>query len=183
MSGEVTQEIKNLIYTDNPARLSRQLRHARGSYMENRRNIVVTSLVAQAAMGLISLYQMGVIRDLPDLPLPYMDAEKVDAAAQAYSRLDMPDAPLGINSYATTLALAAIGGKHRAREKPWLPLALLVKTIFDAGQAGKLTADQWLRHRAFCIWCLIAALATFISVPLAIPEAVSALWHLMRGRS
>ncbi|MDX1663137.1 MAG: vitamin K epoxide reductase family protein [Candidatus Promineifilaceae bacterium] len=178
----MTQEIKELIRTENPARLSRQLRHGRSSYLENRRNIVVTSLTAISAMGLISLYQTGVIGGLPDLPLPYMNSDKVDAAEQAYSRLDMPDAPLGINSYATTLMLAAMGGKHRDREKSWLPLLLLVKTLFDAGQAGKLTADQWLRHRAFCIWCLVAAVATFISVPLAIPEAMSALRHLMRRR-
>lgn len=37
---------------------------------------------------------------------------------------------------------------------------------------------QWPRHRALCSWCLVAAGASFASVPLALPEAV----EVLRGR-
>ncbi len=47
----------------------------------------------------------------------------------------------------------------------------------DALGAGKLTVDQWTKHRAFCLWCLLAAGATFASVPLVLPEARAALRH------
>ncbi len=126
-------------------------------------------------MGLISLYQTGVIKSLPDPPLPYFDSEKVNAGAEAYSKLPMPDAPLGLGSYAATLGLAAMGGENRAEEKPWIPLAFAAKTLVDAAQAGKLTVDQWTNHRAFCVWCLAAAACTFATVPLALPEARKAL--------
>jgi uncharacterized membrane protein len=33
-------------------------------------------------------------------------------------------------------------------------------------------------HGAFCFWCLVAALASFLAVPLALPETYSAVRHL-----
>ncbi len=77
--------------------------------------------------------------------------------------------------------MAAAGGSDRAIERPWLPLALAGKLGINAVQAGKLTYDQWARHRAFCSWCLLAAGATFASVPLVVPEAMAALRRLARG--
>ena len=125
-------------------------------------------------MGFIALYQLGLIRHLPDPPLPMMNADRVDGSAEAYERFRMPDAVLGFGSYAVTMALAAMGGTRRARETPWIPLALAAKIAFDASNAGKLSVDQWTKHRAFCLWCLLAAAATFATVPLVIPEAVEA---------
>jgi hypothetical protein len=52
------------------------------------------------------------------------------------------------------------------------------KVLADAIQAGKLTWEQWAIHQAFCIWCLIAALATFVSVGLAVPETVASVKRL-----
>jgi len=125
-------------------------------------------------MGFIALYQLGLIRHLPDPPLPMMNADRVDGSAEAYERFRIPDAVLGFGSYAVTMALAAMGGTRRARETPWIPLALAAKIAFDASNAGKLSVDQWTKHRAFCLWCLLAAAATFATVPLVIPEAVEA---------
>ena len=138
------------------------------------------SLAALGSMGVITLYQMGLIHHLPEPPLPGLDADRVDASGEAYARLDMPDAPLGLGSYAVTLGLAALGGPDRAETRPWVPLALAGKVALDALQAGKLTWDQWSRHRAFCSWCLLAAGATFAMVPLVLPEARAALGHLRR---
>lgn len=158
-----------------PEELSRQLREESGHYLGQRRGIVALSLVAGGSMALIALYQMGIIKHLPEPPLPYLDADKVDAAGEAYKWFSTPDAVLGLNSYATTMGLAAMGGRDRARERPWIPLLMGVKVIFDAAQAGKLTVDQWVKHRAFCSWCLLAAAATFAMIPLMIPELRAAL--------
>ncbi len=167
-----------------PEELSEQLRRGPGPLLARRRKVASLALAAAGSMGLISLYQMGIIKHLPDPPLPYFDSDRVDASEEAYSMLSMPDAPIGLGSYAATLGLAAMGGKDRATENPWIPLALAAKAAFDALQAGKLTVDQWTQHRAFCIWCLLAAGATFASVPLVIPEAHAALRHLLsRGSS
>ncbi len=167
----------------NPAELSRQLRQGSGPFLTRRRGVAGLSLAAAGAMGLISLYQLGLIEHLPDLPLPYFAADAVDASAEAYAKLAMPDGVLGLGSYAATLGLAAMGGQDRASEQPWLPLALAAKVAFDTIQAGKLTVDQWTEHRAFCVWCLLAAGATFAMVPLVVPEARAALRQLTGASS
>lgn len=164
-----------------PEALSAELRRGRGPYLARRRAVAGLSLVAIGAMGMIALYQLGLIEHLPDPPLPFFDADAVDASAEAYARLAMPDGALGLGSYAATLGLAAAGGAARATDQPWLPLPLAAKVGLDAAVAGKLTADQWTRHRAFCAWCLLASAATCASVPLVLPEARAA-WRRLRGR-
>jgi uncharacterized membrane protein len=159
--------------------LSRQLRTGSSPSLTRRRKVVGLSLTAIGSMGLIALYQMGLIRHLPEPPLPGFDADRVDASAQAYARFAMPDAVLGLGSYAATMALAAAGGVDRAATHPWLPLALAAKVGFDVLQAGKLTWDQWAKHRAFCVWCLVAAGASFAAAPLVLPEARAALRALL----
>ena len=152
-------------------RLSRELRWGHHPHLARRRRLLALELAASGSMGLIALYQMGLLKQLPEPPLPYLDADKVDASAEAYRKLAMPDAALGFLSYAVTITLVAAGGARRARERPWLPLALAAKLGLDAVQAGKLSVHQWTRHRAFCFWCLIAAGTTFAALPLAWPEA------------
>lgn len=161
-----------------PDDLSRQLRTEEGGFLKRRRGVLACSLAAAGAMGVISLYQVGLIRHLPEPPLPRLDADKVDAAGEAYGWLSTPDAVLGLASYATTAVLAAVGGRDRGRRRPWMPLALAAKAGADALAAAKLTRDQWTKHRAFCAWCLTAAGATFTSAALAWPEARDALRRL-----
>ncbi len=71
-----------------------------------------------------------------------------------------------------------MGGTDRANTRPWLPLLLAAKVAAAAAVAGKLTVDQWTKHRAFCLWCLLAAGATFAQVPLVVPEARAAIRQL-----
>lgn len=129
-------------------------------------------------MGIIALYQIGVIKHLPEPPLPGLDADKVDSSEEAYSHLQMGDAFIGLGSYAATMGLAAMGAKDRAAAQPWIPLALAAKTGLDAAQAAKLTYDQFAKHKAACFWCLLAAAATFVSAALALPEARAAAREL-----
>ncbi len=115
----------------NAAELSRQLRTEKTPDLAHRRGIVALGLVASASMGVIALYQTGLIKHLPEPPLRMFDADRVDGSAEAYERFSMPDAVLGLGSYAATIGLAAMGGRDRARETPWIPLALAGKISFD----------------------------------------------------
>jgi uncharacterized membrane protein len=162
--------------------LSRELRTGSSPDLRRRRGIVGLSLVASATMGLIALYQTGVIRHLPEPPLRGLDADKVNGSAQAYEMFAVPDAILGLGSYTATMGLAAMAGADRAKELPLIPLALAAKVAFDVANAARLTVDQWTKHRAFCLWCLIAASATFAMVPLVIPEAMTAGRALISSR-
>jgi uncharacterized membrane protein len=161
-----------------PKALSRALRTGTSDALKKRRGVLALSLTAAGSMGLIALYQMGVIKHLPDLPGRYFDADKVDASEEAYAYFSAPDGALGLASYAATAVLAVAGGPDRAKTTPWLPVLAAAKTGIDAAAAAKLSVDQWTEHRAFCVWCLLAAGATFAAVPLALPEARDALHNL-----
>lgn len=165
------------------AKLSETLRNGQSKHLRNRRAIVALSSVASASMGIIALYQMGIIKHLPEPPLPMMDADKVDASAEAYEKFRMPDAVLGVGSYAATMSLAAMGGDDRHRTMPWIPMALAAKVAFDAANAAKLSVDQWTKHRAFCFWCLLAAGATFACTPLVVAELRAAVREIERDAS
>lgn len=163
------------------ATLSGELRKDKTPDLRRRRGIVGLSIVGSASMALIALYQTGIISHLPEPPLPMMNADKVDASAEAYEKLAMPDAILGLGSYAATMGLAAMGGTDRVKEMPWVPLLLAAKVALDVGNAAKLSLDQWTKHKAFCFWCLIGAAATFLTAPLVVPEAIAAA-KVMSGK-
>lgn len=162
-----------------PEALSRQLREGTGGFLKERRGVLGGSLIGAVAMGVIALYQTGLIDHLPEPPLPYFNADEVDASEEAYQWLSTPDAVLGLANYAGTAVLAAMGGEDRAERNPWLPLALAVKAGLDAAQALNLSIDQWMRHRAFCTWCLLATGASVTTAVLAWPEARAALRRII----
>jgi hypothetical protein len=161
--------------------LSQELRLGSGGFLPQRRAIVGLSMVSTLSMGLITLYQMGIIKHLPEPPLRGLDADKVDASAEAYSRISTPDGVLGLGSYVATIGFAAMGGENRAQEQPWIPLALAAKIAFDTSQAIRLFFDQKNKQHAFCSWCLLAAGASLLTVPLVIPETLAAL-HQVREK-
>lgn len=159
---------------------SEALRHGSRDYLPQRRIVVGLSLIASATMGFVTLYQTGIILHLPEPPLPGLNADEIDAAPEAYALLRTPDAALGLASYAVMAVLASMGGRDRAATQPWLPLAMAAKVFLDALAASKLTIDQWTKHRSFCLWCLLGAAATFLSVPKVLPESRAALRNLQR---
>ncbi|MDP9372764.1 MAG: vitamin K epoxide reductase [Chloroflexota bacterium] len=161
-----------------PEELSLELRQGSGPFLARRRRIAGLSFFAVIMNGIIALYQLGIIKHLPDPPLPRFDSDKVDSSRQAYGYFSTPDGALAVGSYAATLGLAAMGGRDRATTQPWIPLLMAAKIAFDNVVSTKLTIDQWTKHRAFCIYCLLASAATFATAPLAVPEGRAALRRL-----
>jgi uncharacterized membrane protein len=163
-------------------RVSDDLRRGTGSFLEQRRWVAGLTSLASTALGVVGLYQFGVLRRVPEPSLPFLDADAVDASGEAYQQLKTPDAALGLVSAGVTLVLAGMGDRDRARTQPWVPLALAAKTSADAGGGLYLLAEQITKHRKVCSWCTVAALAQLATLPLALPEGRAALRRL-RGRS
>ncbi len=162
--------------------VSDDLRRGAGSFLEQRRRIAGLTSLASAALGMVGLYQFGVVRRVPEPSLPFLGADAVDASGEAYQQLKTPDAALGLVSAGVTLVLAGMGDHDRVRTAPWVPLALAVKTAADAGGGLYLLAEQVTKHRKICSWCTVAALAQLATLPIALPEARAA-FHRLRGRS
>ena len=165
-----------------PARLSEQLRTGTSADLSRRRGVVGLALLGAGAMAAVSLYQTGIIRHLPELPLPGFDAEEAEASTRAYSSAAAPSGLLELTSFAVTATLAAAGGEDRARRRPWLSLALAGKVVADAFAAAKLAYDQWTKHRARSPWHLFGAAASLAMLPLVAPEARRAARQVWRGR-
>lgn len=161
-------------------RLSDELRLESGDDLRRRRQMAALAGVSSLAMLAVTLYQLGVVRHLPDPPLPGLDSDAVDAAGEAYAYLQTPDAAFGLVSSTVTLLLASIGGRERAERHPWVPLLLAAKASGDAAMSIGLTVEQASRHRRFCSYCLTAAAANVAILPLALPEARAA-WRRIRS--
>ena len=159
-------------------RVSDDLRRRASPHLRQRRRQTALMLGATAAMGVVALYQTGLVRHLPDPPLPGFDSDRVDASGEAYETLKTPDATLGIASYGATLALVGMGGAERAESRPWIPLLAAAKLGYDGAGAAWLTAEQITKHRALCFYCLLASAATWAALAQAVPEARYALRSL-----
>lgn len=167
-----------------PGALGRELRGNQSDAMQRRRAMVGLSLFNIASLGVIALYQMGLTKNvLLGAPFPPLDADKVNGSDQAYAILQVPDAVLGMGSYAATLGLVCLGEPERARIKPWVPLLLAAKAGGDALLAAKLLTDQPRRYKAWSVWSVATACATFAIAALAVPEARATLSEIDRGRS
>jgi uncharacterized membrane protein len=132
---------------------------------------------------IVGLYQVGVLRRLPDPPIDVFDSSKVDASDYAYRRMATPDGLMMVATYAVTALLAGAGGRDRAQQVPWLPIALAAKTLYDAGVTVKLAKEEWEDNRALCAYCQTATIASFASAMLSLPEAAEALGILKSGES
>jgi hypothetical protein len=142
-------------------------------------------MVAVSATGVVSLYQLGVIRHLPDPPLRGFDADRVHNSDEAYAVLGLPDGPLAVASFSVTAALAAASAATDPREAvgSWLRVALGAKAAADAAAAAKLTWDEAIKIKAWSAFSVVTAAATLAVLPLAFPAAARAgrsLWQRQR---
>lgn len=136
------------------------------------------ALFSSAVLGGVALYQMGILKKLPQPRWRWFDAQKVNGSPQAYSILATPDALLGLVSYAMTACWAGVGSEKRWQTQPVLSIGMGLKVLADAAFASKLTADECTKFRSFSLWSLLVTGATFAALPLALPEAKAALGTL-----
>lgn len=164
-----------MLATSDAQQLSHELRETVSPDMRRRRWIVGLSMVGVAAGAIVGLYQMGVFRRIPDLPVAPFAASRVDVAPYAYKRLATPDGLLMLVSYGLTAILAGAGGRDRNREMPPLAIALAAKTGYDAWLGVKLAREEWADTKALCGYCQAATIASLASFALALPAALEAV--------
>jgi hypothetical protein len=152
-----------------------------GDFLLHRRLAASLTVVGMVSLSIIALYQLGLLRRLPEPSLPGLDAEKVNGSEEAYAILHLPDAVLGLGSYTTTLGLTITGKTNRAEVRPWIPLALAAKSGIDVLVAIALSRKSWIKFRAFSLYSLITALITCVTFPIVLPEARAA-WLKLRSR-
>ena len=161
--------------------VSDALRRGAGDFLDRRRRMALLQTASAGALALVGLYQFGLIRSVPEPPLPGLDGDRVDASGEAYSFLHTPDSALAIVSAGVSLVLAGMGDERRHEERPWIPLLLLGKSLVDAASGLYLSAEQVTKHKRVCSWCTLSAGLLVATVPTALPEARAA-WRSLRAR-
>jgi len=159
---------------DAAGRLGLELREDRSAEMQRRRWVVGLSMLGVTLAQLMALQQTGVVKRLPDLPLPGEDSNRVHEDAHAYKRLATPNAILQVISFGATAALAAMSGSDRARRQPWLPLALFAKTGYDSFIAVKQAQEAVGRKQRVSSYAAVSALSSFACLAIAAIDAATA---------
>lgn len=103
----------------------------------------------------VAMLQLGKIHDLPDLPGRMFNTRKIVLSKSAFP-LGIPDAMLGIGSYAVTLLLLTTAKPGR----PVLRAALRGKLMLDGAMAARNTRKQMTKFGRICTWCTGTAIAT-----------------------
>jgi hypothetical protein len=156
-----------------PALLRRELQLDQSDLMRWRRGVIGWSLVGMASMGVVSLFQAGLIRHLPDPPLPGFRSDQVNSSDTAYA-LGVPDGTVSLASLAANVPLASCGGADRSRRKPWLPLSFAAKTGVEAMVATWYFLQMPLKEKAWCAYCITGAVANWAVFLSSLPEARAA---------
>lgn len=133
---------------------SRQLRH-----------IALLSSVGLADFIPISLYQLGVIRHLPDPPGSLFDSDKINSSKDAQIA-GIPDGVVSLVAYSATVALAGVALANRI--KPGSARLLLCGILIgQAAGAGYYLFNMAAVQRKVCPYCITGALVNFLGlIPL-----------------
>jgi len=142
-----------------------KIRNDSSEATEYRRQIAALAAVGLIDFSLISLFQLGFIRRLPDLPGEVFDTEKVNTSEDAVL-LGMPDGVISLGGYTATMLLAAAASRYK---KPSRLLDVAMGGIVLGQAAG---GALYLYNMAFvqkkvCLYCVAGAVINFASlVPL-----------------
>lgn len=128
--------------------------------------IVSFSLLGIAAMTPVSLLQLGVVRHLPDPPIPGFDSDRVNLS-QTASVLGVPDGPISLASFVVNLPAARLLDPVR---HPRLTIAFGAKAAIEAVVAGWYFAQMPRRERAWCGYCIAAFVGSVGVLAATIPR-------------
>src|SRR4051812_7971047 len=123
--------LKSAGFKFDPAKLRRVFRNTNVDEL-SRSMVLRRRITALAAMGafnsiIVSLFQAGMIKKLPDVPFENFDAMKVSSSAKAYT-LGAPDAFYGLLLNALIALAAQFGGTEQAGRPHWASKVLAVLT-------------------------------------------------------
>lgn len=145
-----------------------ELRTSHTDDMDKRRTILLLSALGLVDFSIISLYQTGVIKKLPDLPLAIFDSNKVNASKGAY-QFGVPDGPVSATVYALTMVLASAGGSSRSGRKPVMDALLGAAVAGNAGGALYYLYDMVFKQKKVCLYCVTGAAINIASAAIAAP--------------
>lgn len=151
--------------------------HSSSISLRRRRAIVALCALGLVDFAIISLYQVGVMRHLPDLPSRYFDSDRVNRSHKAFA-LGGPDGPFGALQYASQMVLASYGGTRASGRPRWLNWALAATGVAGAAAGLDYLRDMLFRQKRACPYCIVGACLNFGVAYLSCAEARSSVRQL-----
>ena len=158
-----------------PARL--RLEESRES--DVRGVLMAASLLGMASMATVALFQIGVLRHLPDPPVDGFDSDHVNAPERTSVR-GVPDGFRKFTGHAVMLALTAAWTADREARRPWLAFFAAGFALGQAIAAGRAVFRMPKVDKAWCGYRLIDAAVHFVTAAIMVPAAGWALCRRMR---
>jgi uncharacterized membrane protein len=157
------------------------LRNGDSEDLDRRRKIILLSAFALCDFGFIALYQTGVIKKLPDIPLPIFDSNKVNGSKDSY-QMGTPDATIATLNHAINIVLSAAGGNEAASRKPGFDVALGAVVLGNAAGAVRFMMNMITKQKKICIYCTTGAIINFTSAIIIAPVVIKSLRRLFNTR-
>lgn len=127
-----------------------------------RRQIAALSALGLVDFSLISLFQLGAIRTMPDLPGRVFDTKKVNTSKDAVL-LGLPDGVISLGSYAATILLATAATRFKKQSR-LLDVAMGGIILGQAAGAAQYLYKMGFVQKKVCIYCVAGAAINFAAL-------------------
>lgn len=128
----------------------------------NRREIALLSAMGIIDFIPISLYQLGLIRHLPDLPGDLFDSDYVNASKEAQVA-GIPDGPVSLLMYAANLVMVGEALKKKKKRNVFDYL-LAGNALGQAAGGAFYLYTMTVRQKKICPYCVTGALINFATL-------------------
>lgn len=150
------------------------LRNEHSEDLDRRRKVIFLSAIGLVDFCVISLYQTGVIKSLPDAPFDIFDSNKVNASKDAY-KMGVPDGPVSAVAYALTMVLASAGGSEEVARKPIEDVGLGAAVLGNAIGGAYFLYNMITKQKKICLYCVTGALINFASAVIIAPTVLKSV--------
>jgi uncharacterized membrane protein len=137
-------------------RIASHLRNSVDQRSVLRRKITQLSAMGMLDFAIISLYQTGVLKRLPDFPGKLFDSNKVNASRKAYA-MGLPDGTTGASLFAITMVLANLGGARALGRAPIWDKLTLAAVGTGAIAGAEYLFDMLVKQKRICLYCVSGA--------------------------
>lgn len=140
----------------------KKIRGIKGEKAQNRRQIALLSVIGLLDFVPISLYQLGIIKHLPDLPGKIFDSDKVNASREAQI-VGLPDGTVSLLMYAANLVLAGAAIKKKTR-KNIFDYFLAANSLGQAAGGAFYLFNMIKVQKKICPYCVTGAFLNFATL-------------------
>lgn len=136
-----------------------QIRSAHGERVKHLRDIALLTSIGLIDFIPISLYQLGVIKHLPDPPGKIFHSDKVNASKDAQV-LGLPDGTVSLLLYAANLVLTGAALKQEKKGS-------IFRYLIGANAVGQALGGAYYLfnmakvQKKICLYCVTGALVNF----------------------